>query len=157
MTIIYIVLPIVVLGLWLWLIARIGKGSIIGAILTFFLGLPALYFLFKHWGDEELDIRVPFFVNLIPLALAIVAAVALPSYQDYVIASRGAKQQAAANVRSDPELERWCRQRNDAVYSPTHGTCVEGDLGQQQGETVASADVFDLLQTTLPPAGSWRK
>jgi hypothetical protein len=153
MTIIYIVLPIVVLGLWFWLVARIGKSSIIGAILTFFLGLPALYFLFKHWGDEELDIRVPFFVSLIPLALAIVAAVALPSYQDYVIASRGAKQQTAANVKSDPELERWCRQQNNAVYSPDHGTCVDGDLSQQQDETVASANVFDLLQDHFAAGG----
>ncbi len=141
-------------GLWLWLVIRIGKTSVIGAILTFFLGLPALYYLFRNWGDEELDIRVPFFVNLIPLVLAIVAAVALPGYQDYVITAKAAEQQQQAAVdKSNPEMERWCRQQNNAVYSPDHGTCVEGDPNQQQDEAAASDDVFDQLQEHFSASG----
>lgn len=46
--------------LLIWMIARVGKQSVLLAVVSF-LFWPALIFaVFKYWGDEESDIKVPF-------------------------------------------------------------------------------------------------
>ena len=48
----------------LWMIAKVWKQSIGLAILSFFFWPALVYALFKNWGDEEADIKVPFFLFL---------------------------------------------------------------------------------------------
>jgi hypothetical protein len=48
----------------LWMIAKVWKQSIGLAILSFFFWPVLIYALFKNWGDEESDIKVPFFLFL---------------------------------------------------------------------------------------------
>ena len=55
---------------FIWVIFKIGRHSIIGAILSFFLLLPIFYYLFKLWGDEENDIKVPFAISFGPALVA---------------------------------------------------------------------------------------
>ena len=55
----------VALVLWLWMIVRIGKQSFLLGVLAFVFW-PVLFFaVFKYWGDEESDIKVPFAIFLV--------------------------------------------------------------------------------------------
>jgi hypothetical protein len=55
----------VALVLWLWMIVRIGKQSFLLGVLAFVFW-PVLFFaVFKYWGDEESDIKVPFAIFLL--------------------------------------------------------------------------------------------
>ena len=50
----------------LWLCFRVARSSVGLAIVTFFLGpVGALYTLFKHHGDEETSVTVPFVANFV--------------------------------------------------------------------------------------------
>lgn len=58
----------------LWMVIRIGRSSTGMAILAFFIPLTAVFHLFKHWGEEDHDIRAPFFAMLAFSALGAYAA-----------------------------------------------------------------------------------
>lgn len=83
------------------------------------------------WGNEEHDIRAPFFANIAVFVMCILLAIALPSYQAYVLAAKAAMQQQDGAMRGNPEMERWCREKNDAVYNVVLGTCVEAEPKKQ--------------------------
>jgi hypothetical protein len=53
--------------LWLWLCIKIGRSSPLLGIGTFFFSPLALYCLIRYWGDEESDIRIPFFLAAVAL------------------------------------------------------------------------------------------
>jgi hypothetical protein len=55
----------------IWALVIIFKRSIVGGLLTLFLGLPMLYYLIVGWGKEEGDIRKPFFLSIIFYVIAI--------------------------------------------------------------------------------------
>jgi len=55
----------------IWALVIIFKRSILGGLLTLFLGLPILYYLIVGWGKEEGDIRKPFFLSVIFYVIAI--------------------------------------------------------------------------------------
>ncbi|MES2536683.1 MAG: hypothetical protein V4632_12505 [Pseudomonadota bacterium] len=110
---------------WSWLTASIWKINPFGAILTFFTGLPAFYYLVKYWNDDELNIRTPFFTNLGLTVAGIILGVAFAVHQ--ARAERNNTDSKKPLTGSDLMLERWCREKNDAVYSPGLGTCVEAE------------------------------
>lgn len=59
----------------LWLCIRVGRSSGLLAVLTFFLGpIGALWSLFKHHGDDETSVTVPFLANLVFTAVFFVTA-----------------------------------------------------------------------------------
>lgn len=129
----------------LWLVVRIWQSSPVGAVLTFLTGLPAWYFLYKYWNDEEKDIRVPFFVNLVIVLVYFVAAlnnieVFMDTDRDEEIASA-----EVARSKSNPEMERWCREKHDAVYDHVLGTCVEPDPDQKLADSSRAEDVMEQL------------
>ena len=47
--------------LLLWMILRIWKESTLLAIVSLFFWPALVYAVVKNWGDEESDIKVPFF------------------------------------------------------------------------------------------------
>ncbi|HET7795300.1 MAG TPA: hypothetical protein VFL64_18090, partial [Rhizobacter sp.] len=50
----------------IWLCFRVGRSSVALAIATFFIGFPAaLYTFFKHRGDPETSVTVPFIANVV--------------------------------------------------------------------------------------------
>lgn len=53
--------------LWLWLCIKVGRSSPLLGIGTFFFSPLALYCLIRFWGDEESDIRIPFFLAAVAL------------------------------------------------------------------------------------------
>lgn len=62
-------------GTQIWLCFRVGRSSVALAIATFFIGFPAaLFTLFKHHGDEETTVTVPFIANVVFSVLFFVSA-----------------------------------------------------------------------------------
>jgi len=132
---------IVSIVLWLWLTMRIWKSSTVGAVFTFFLGLPAIYFLLKYWDDEEGDIRVPFFVNLITTIVYLFMLLNAPTYKPVDREKEAGKPEIAAN----PEMARWCRDKFGAVYDELLGTCIEHDPNSDTAGAGAASDVMEQL------------
>ncbi len=64
---------------YVWMCFDIGRRSVPGAVLTFLLVLPAIYFLLRGWRDKRHDIRSPFFASLGGIALIACLAVATPA------------------------------------------------------------------------------
>lgn len=67
---------------YVWMCFDIGKRSLPGAVLTFILVLPAVYFLFRGWRDKRHDIRAPFFASIGGVALIACLAVITPAPAD---------------------------------------------------------------------------
>ena len=55
----------------IWALVIIFKRSVVGGLLSLFLGLPILYYLVTGWGKEGEDIKKPFFATLILWAIGI--------------------------------------------------------------------------------------
>lgn len=53
---------LVSLILLVWMVARVWKQSALLAVASIFLWPVLIVALFKYWGDDESDIRVPFFI-----------------------------------------------------------------------------------------------
>ena len=69
--ILLIVFMILSFAMSIWALVIIFKRSVLGGVLTLFLGLPMLYYLVIGWGKEEGDIRKPFFLSVIFYLMAI--------------------------------------------------------------------------------------
>jgi hypothetical protein len=138
---------VVSMAAWIWLTVRIWKSSGTGAVLSFFLVLPAFYFLFKYWGDKEYGIRAPFFINFGIGALAIFVAMSMPTFKSGNHLADWTSDPPVIQVRSNPEMERWCIEKNDAVYSPELGTCIEPEPGRKISHAISSIDVMDQLES----------
>jgi len=72
-----IILMILSFGCSIWALVIIFKRSIVGGLLSLFLGLPMLYFLVTGWGKEGEDIKTPFFLSLILYGIAIAIGVSM--------------------------------------------------------------------------------
>lgn len=69
----------------IWLCIRVARSSIALAIVTFFIGsIGSLYTLFKHRGDPETSVTVPFVANLVFSVLFFVSLwqVVLPKLEE---------------------------------------------------------------------------
>lgn len=130
----YLILVIVGLPLWLWLASRISQVSNIGALLSLFLGLPAIYWTVRLWNDHRADLRVPAIANLL------VNLIALPLLLFYSAHYATSQASAAAVPKGNPQMARWCKEQNDAIYDPVLEVCVEPGkadaLTQEQREHV---------------------
>jgi hypothetical protein len=138
---------LVSMAAWIWLAVRIWKSSAFGAILTFFLVLPVFYFLFKYWGDKERSVRAPFFINLCMGLLFLALAVSTPTFKSGGYLADWTSRPKVELVKSNPEMERWCSQNNNAVYSHDLGTCIEAEPGQKIGHVASDADIMDQLES----------
>jgi Na+-driven multidrug efflux pump len=49
----------------LYIVVRIWKRSALLAIVSFFFPPLMIFPLFRYWGDDEGDIKVPFFILLV--------------------------------------------------------------------------------------------
>ncbi len=65
----YMVLLGIAVILWILMLVRIFKSSVVMGILSFLFFPLALIPLIQNWGDEELDIKLPFFGCLIAYGL----------------------------------------------------------------------------------------
>jgi hypothetical protein len=112
---------------WVWLTVSVWKINPLGAVLSFFLGIPALYYLIKYWHDDKLNIRAPFFTNLALNMGAFILVICVAMLQSHSRTKKLERKKENALTGSDLILERWCREKNDAVYSPGLGTCIEAE------------------------------
>jgi len=54
----------------IWLVLKIRRVSWFYAVASFLFFPAAVFFMFAHWGDEEHDVRLPFFLTLIAMLIA---------------------------------------------------------------------------------------
>ncbi len=85
--------------------------SITFFLLLIFLVLPLwLWLATRIWCCRELTLRPVFVASLSAFAL---------------LALDGCSEHTQEKSRTSAELEGWCKEKNDATYDPTLGTCVE--------------------------------
>lgn len=56
--------------LLVWMVARIWKQSVVLAIVSLFFWPALIFAVFKFWGDEDSDIKVPFVLFIAATAYA---------------------------------------------------------------------------------------
>jgi hypothetical protein len=54
----------------IWMVSRIWKDSALMAIASVFLWPVLIFALFKYWGDEESDIKLPFVLWILSVGYA---------------------------------------------------------------------------------------
>ena len=151
----FFLLSLLGLPLWAWLVLRIRRASTLGAILTFIFAVPALYWAWRLWDDDEANIRVPFIaVVVLNLALAAVGMKVTQSQVDSLLyGEEDAEEQVA--VKSDArhaDMQRWCREQHDADYDPKLATCVEATKNEAQA-SIADRQVLGQLAQYLNQNG----
>jgi len=127
----YVVLILIGVPLWFWLSSRISQVNHVGALLSLFLVVPAFYWCFKLWNNRRADLRMAAMANL---AVNVIALPALIIFSTHYATSRA---RDAAVPKPNPYMERWCREKNDAVYDPVLDLCVEpskGDVLAQEAQ-----------------------
>jgi hypothetical protein len=55
----------------IWMCVKIARGSLVLALLTFFVWPLALLSLIRNWGNPQSDIRIPFFAAVFALGLSV--------------------------------------------------------------------------------------
>lgn len=151
----FILLSLLGLPLWVWLVLRIRRVSTVGAILTFIFAVPALYWAWRLWDDDEANIRAPFIAVLVlNIALAAVGMkITQAQVETLLFGEQDAQEQVAA--KSDgrhAEMERWCREQHDADYDPDLATCVEATTDDAQAR-IADQQVLGQLAKYLDQSG----
>lgn len=142
----------------LWLCLRVGKSSVALAVATFFLGpLAALYTLFKHHGDGETSITVPFVANLVVgIGFAVVAwQVLWPMMQAaelerYGMVAGMTAPAAPAAVRSPAAASATVPA---AASGPDTGAAAASGSTASGASAPATADVVEMYAQTLREAG----
>lgn len=146
------ILSIAASGTGLWLVVRIWKISAVGAILTFFTGLPAFYFLLKYWDDDEYNIRAPFFISLAISILALLFVVSTMPGAFARMEQEAAAKERAQSAAGNPVMDRWC---SDAgyTYDADLGTCVDDDTQQAASNHTREQDVMGRLESHFAANG----
>lgn len=88
----------------LWVVVRIWKRSPLLAILSFFFWPVSIIALITHWGDEESDIRVPFFLSLAVGVLMLFTAMRTVEQGVQEMAYALSDEDIALIRQDDPEL-----------------------------------------------------
>ena len=151
----YFLLLLLSLPLWFWLCARIWKVSPSGAGFSFFLFFPGLYWAYKLWDDPEAKIRTAAYANIALFVLTVIVRLQLP--EDWVQRVIGGTQYAqkvkkAEKKRVSSDMERWCREQNDATYDPDLKTCVERSKKEALAQGI-DKQIFSRLTTHLEKSG----
>jgi hypothetical protein len=155
MTILYLLLMLISIPAWGWLCSRIWKTSPLGAILGFFFLIPALYWTFKLWDDPEAKIHPAAYANLALFFLTLLVNMSLPSDWKEQLAGgdRYAKRvKLAEKKRASADMERWCREQNDATYDADLKTCVERGKQEALAQGI-DKQVFSRLAAHLEKRG----
>ncbi|MGZ3237438.1 MAG: hypothetical protein ACXWIN_03945 [Burkholderiaceae bacterium] len=151
----YFLLLLLSLPLWFWLCVRIWKVSPVGAGLSFFLFFPGLYWSYKLWDDQEAKIRTAAYANIALFLLTMLVRLQLPD--DWMQRAIGGTQYAqkvkkAEKKRISSDMERWCREQNDATYDPDLKTCVERSKKEALAQGI-DKQIFNRLNAHLERSG----
>jgi len=157
MLITYLVLTLLGLPFWIWLLACIWRVSKPGAVLTFFFVLPGFYWAYRLWDGTQENVRIPFIGSMVFNLIALPLGISLNSrdIESAMYGSEHMKQKAQAAEQAqlnNPEMERWCREKNDASFDPVLGMCVEPEKSAVQARSKTD-NVFGRLEQHLIQSG----
>lgn len=133
----------------IWLCIRVARSSIALAIVTFFIGsIGSLYTLFKHRGDPETSVTVPFVANLVFSVLFFVSLwqVVLPKLEE--IEDEFEAPVAAAMA---PTTDRASSPTLVPAVAATSASAAEAPASAASG--AAPADSVDVFSAALRDGG----
>lgn len=138
---------LVLFVLALWMVVRIWKRSPLLAILSFFFWPVAIIALFKNWGDEDADIRIPFFLSVLVAGLMAYMAVRTVEKGAQELAYALSDEDIALIREDDPELAQELEAARAAQRAELGGGVVDvetsdgehADLAVEAAERVGSA------------------
>ncbi|MFC3109701.1 hypothetical protein ACFQAT_18215 [Undibacterium arcticum] len=152
---IFILLSLLGIPFWAWLVLRIRRVSNLGAILPFIFAVPALYWAWRLWDDDEAKIRAPFIaVVVLNIVLAGVGMKITQAQIETLLFGQEAVQAQVA-TQSDgrhADMKRWCREQHDADYDVDLATCVEATTDDAQAR-IDDHQVFGQLAKYLDQSG----
>jgi len=131
----------------IWLCFRVARSSVALAIVTFFIGsIGSIYTLFKHRGDPETSVTVPFVANLVFSVLFFVSLwqVVLPKLE--AIEDEFEAPVAAATA---PTIDRT----SSPVLVPAVASASAADAPASAASGAAPADVVDVFSAALRDGG----
>lgn len=138
-------------GTQIWLCFRVARSSVALAIVTFFIGsIGSLYTLFKHRGDPETSVTVPFVANLVFSVLFFVTLwqVVLPkldAIEDELEAPVAAATTPIADRASPPLLA--------ASAASAFASASASEAPASAASGVAPVDAADVFSTALRDGG----
>lgn len=159
--------------LHIWMCLRIARSSSMLAWMTFFFWPTCIFALFRNWGDEESDIRIPFLASVACFALSVWslyrAGVQFENDQYYVEYSaedieeiRREDPQLAAQIEAndgvldvrtlDDSYVVEYEEETDARPNPDRGTSDLAEMPMAPGEEVSIRSLaIRELETKLSP------
>ena len=114
----------------IWTVMRIWKKSPLLAILCFFFWPATIVALFTNWGDEDSDIRIPFFLSVVVSGLMFFMAMRTVDQGISEMAYALSDEDIAEIRASDPELAQAlleARQEQQAALGGEPGQDAEFD------------------------------
>lgn len=123
----------------IWTVVRIWKKSPLLAILCFFFWPATIVALFTNWGEEDSDIRIPFFLGVVVSGLMIFMAMRTVDQGISEMAHSLSDQDIAEIRASDPELAQALLEARDERQAARGGEPGE-DAGFDQvaGDSVGA-------------------
>lgn len=88
----------------IWALVIVFKRSVIGGLLSLFLGLPILYFLVTGWGKEGEDIKKPFFLSFLFAGIGIALTFSMIGGAALDMQKQMEQQMQAPAARSTPSF-----------------------------------------------------
>jgi hypothetical protein len=136
----------------IWMCVKIARGSLVLALLTFFLWPLALLSLIRNWGNPQTDIRIPFFAAVVALGMSVfmIERVADPQVVD--AAPRSNEDTLSALAQVDPDTYGKVMQaRADYEASDQRLRDADEDIGGEHG-TLSSPRATDRPDRAPSPA-----
>lgn len=146
--------------LTLWMVVRIWRRSPLLAILSFLFWPASIVALILYWGDEDSDIRVPFFLSL--AATALLAFMAMRTVDTginemaYMLSDEDIAEIRRDNPALADQLERARAEANGDEDEEYSGAAPEAPVPRapatpaSRAEAVAASQVSTHVSVTLP-------
>ncbi|HJW11213.1 MAG TPA: hypothetical protein VJ598_05490, partial [Albitalea sp.] len=131
----------------IWLCFRVSRSSVPLAIATFFIGFPAaVYTLFKHRGDKDTSVTVPFLANLVFSVLFVVSAWSV------IVGLIDAEEMPAASIAAAPMAERAAAPVAPAAAASSPVMAVAASA-PAPAASAAAPDAIDKFSDALRSSG----
>ena len=147
----FLLLILIVIPLSAWLAFTIWHACSPRERASFLLIVPTSYLAWKYKDKPGVNIQPALTCNLVALPILLLVAVLafiLPSWNK----ASYDKEHAEARTRQSAEWTRWCKEKNDATYDPTLGTCVENSKAEAVARSV-NANILGQLISHLGKKG----
>lgn len=141
----------------IWIVVRVWKKSPLLAILCFFFWPVTIIALFTNWGDEDSDIRIPFFLSVVVGGLMMFMAMRAVDQGVNEMAYTLSDEDIAEIRQSDPELAQALLEARDEQLAGMQDDAYADDEGYDDESVAAPAGAASVgrdtnVEATAPAA-----